>query len=179
MGSRLSLVGAREMPAISASLPAGQSICCFRDLTRSSPRSPHQSEPRGGEHEHEVRHDDSADHRCHRGRPPSHDGFIVWTTSDDDPVVAAVRSTRRPAVVHGGPALPGLELVSIDNRAAARAIGTMAFAGATLPAILSQPHDSRAIATRPRQCLRPRRTRRKSNFYATSWSIVRRASSRG
>jgi len=75
------------------------------------------------------------------------DGFIVWTTSDDDPVVAAVRSTRRPAVVHGGPARPGLELVSISNRAAARAIGTMAFAGATLPAILSQPHDSRAIAT--------------------------------
>ena len=67
------------------------------------------------------------------------DGFIVWTTSDDDPVVAAVRSTRRPAVVHGGPALSGLELVSIDNRAAARAIGTMAFAGATRPAILSQP----------------------------------------
>lgn len=67
-------------------------------------------------------------------------------------------------MVHGGPALPGLELVSIDNRAAARAIGTMAFAGATLPAILSQPHDSRAIATRPRQCLRPRRTRRKIQF---------------
>ena len=66
------------------------------------------------------------------------DGFIVWTTSDDDPVVAAVRSTRRPAVVHGGPALPGLELVSIDNRTAARAIGTMAFGGATRPAILSQ-----------------------------------------
>jgi hypothetical protein len=42
-------------------------------------------------------------------------------------------------VVHGGPALPGLELVSINNRAAARAIGTMAFAGATLPAILTQP----------------------------------------
>jgi DNA-binding LacI/PurR family transcriptional regulator len=67
------------------------------------------------------------------------DGFIVWTTSDDDPVVAAARSTRRPAVVHGGQTLPGLELVSIDNRAAARAIGTMAFAGATRPAILSQP----------------------------------------
>jgi DNA-binding LacI/PurR family transcriptional regulator len=67
------------------------------------------------------------------------DGFIVWTTSEDDPVVTAVRSTRRPAVVHGGPALPGLELVSIDNCAAARAIGTMAFAGAIRPAIVSQP----------------------------------------
>jgi DNA-binding LacI/PurR family transcriptional regulator len=29
------------------------------------------------------------------------DGFIVWTTSDDDPVLAAVRATRRPAVLHG------------------------------------------------------------------------------
>ena len=136
------MVCAREMPAISASLPAGQSICCFRDLTRSSPRSPHQSEPRGGEREHEVRHDDSADHRCRhvvRVTDAAVDGFIVWTTSDDDPVVAAVRSTRRPAVVHGGPALPGLELVSIDNCAAARAIGTMAFAGAIRPAIVSQP----------------------------------------
>src|SRR5215210_7169622 len=43
------------------------------------------------------------------------DGFIVWTTDDDDPVVAAVGATRRPAVVHGGPAVPGLDLVSIDN----------------------------------------------------------------
>jgi hypothetical protein len=42
-------------------------------------------------------------------------------------------------VVHGGPALSGLELVSINNCAAARAIGTMAFAGATRPTILSQP----------------------------------------
>ena len=67
------------------------------------------------------------------------DGFIVWTTSDDDPVLAAVESTKRPAVVHGGPALPGLGLVSIDNRAAARAIGAVAFAGAQRPAIVSQP----------------------------------------
>ena len=48
------------------------------------------------------------------------DGFIVWTTSDDDPVLAAVRATKRPAVIHGGPAVEGLRLVSIDNRAAAR-----------------------------------------------------------
>src|SRR5687767_4981436 len=67
------------------------------------------------------------------------DGFIVWTTSDDDPVLAAVQSTKRPTVVHGGPALPGLQLVSIDNRAAARAIGDIALAGATRPAIVSQP----------------------------------------
>jgi DNA-binding LacI/PurR family transcriptional regulator len=35
------------------------------------------------------------------------DGFIVWTTSDDDPILTAVQSMKRPAVVHGGPAVPG------------------------------------------------------------------------
>ena len=67
------------------------------------------------------------------------DGFIVWTTSDDDPVLAAVRATKRPAVVHGGPSLEGMGLVSIDNRAAALAVGAVAFAGARRPAVLSQP----------------------------------------
>jgi DNA-binding LacI/PurR family transcriptional regulator len=63
----------------------------------------------------------------------------VWTTSDDDPILPAVRATKRPAVVHGGPAVRGLDLVSIDNRAAAAAIGAVAFAGARRPAILSFP----------------------------------------
>jgi DNA-binding LacI/PurR family transcriptional regulator len=67
------------------------------------------------------------------------DGFIVWTTSDDDPVLDAVEGTKRPAVVHGGPAREGLQLVSIDNRAAARAVGAVTFAGARRPAVVSQP----------------------------------------
>ena len=67
------------------------------------------------------------------------DGFIVWTTSDDDPAVAAIRETRRPAVIHGGPVVAGLAVVTIDNRAAARAIGALAFAGARRPAVVSQP----------------------------------------
>ncbi|WP_141578687.1 LacI family DNA-binding transcriptional regulator [Actinomadura sp. WMMA1423] len=67
------------------------------------------------------------------------DGFIVWTTSDDDPVLAAVRATKRPAMVHGGPAVDGMGLVSIDNRAAARAVGAAAFSGAARPAVLSFP----------------------------------------
>jgi DNA-binding LacI/PurR family transcriptional regulator len=67
------------------------------------------------------------------------DGFVVWTTSDDDPILAAVQAMQRPAVVHGGPAVPGLGLVSIDNRAAARAVGTIAFAGAKRPAVVSMP----------------------------------------
>ena len=67
------------------------------------------------------------------------DGFIVWTTTDDDPVLASVRATRRPAVVHGGPAVAGVHLVSIDNRAAAGAVGAVAFAGARRPAVVSLP----------------------------------------
>jgi DNA-binding LacI/PurR family transcriptional regulator len=75
------------------------------------------------------------------------DGFIVWTTSDDDPILAAVQAMKRPAVVHGGPAVRGLELVSIDNRAAARAVGAIAFAGAKRPAVVSQPLSRDRIST--------------------------------
>jgi DNA-binding LacI/PurR family transcriptional regulator len=75
------------------------------------------------------------------------DGFIVWTTSDDDPILAAVRARKRPAVVHGGPAVPGLGLVSIDNRAAARAVGAVAFAGARRPAVLSFPLSRERTST--------------------------------
>jgi DNA-binding LacI/PurR family transcriptional regulator len=75
------------------------------------------------------------------------DGFIVWTTSDDDPVLSAIRAMKRPAVVHGGPAVPEVGLVSIDNRAAARAVGTLAFAGARRPAVVSQPLSRDRINT--------------------------------
>jgi len=68
------------------------------------------------------------------------DGFVIWTTADDDPVVDAVAATGRPAAVHGGPDR-GLPLVTIDNRAAARAIGAEAFARARRPAVLSFPLD--------------------------------------
>ncbi len=75
------------------------------------------------------------------------DGFVVWTTSDDDPVLAAIQATRRPAVVHSGPAVHGLEVVSIDNRASASAVGAVAFAGAVRPAVLSQPLSRDRVAT--------------------------------
>src|SRR5918996_5397415 len=75
------------------------------------------------------------------------DGYIVWTTSDDDPILAAVQAMKRPAVVHGGPAVRGLELVSIDNRAAARAVGAIAFAGARRPAVVSQPISRDRVST--------------------------------
>ena len=67
------------------------------------------------------------------------DGFIVWTTSDDDPVLDAVAASRLPAVVHAGPARPGLPVIGIDDRAAAAAIGRLAFAGAARPVLLSFP----------------------------------------
>jgi DNA-binding LacI/PurR family transcriptional regulator len=67
------------------------------------------------------------------------DGFIVWTTSDDDPVLDAVAASRLPAVVHAGPAGHGLPVVGIDDRTAAAAIGRLAFAGAVRPAVLSFP----------------------------------------
>ncbi len=75
------------------------------------------------------------------------DGFIVWTTSDDDPILAAIQAMRRPAVVHGGPAVVGLKLVSIDNRAAARAVGAVAFAGAERPAVVSLPLSRDRVST--------------------------------
>lgn len=75
------------------------------------------------------------------------DGFIVWTTSDDDPVLEAVKARKRPAVVHGGPAVPGLAMVSIDNRAAARAIGAVAFAQASRPAVVSFPLSRERTST--------------------------------
>lgn len=69
------------------------------------------------------------------------DAFVVWTTADDDPVLDAVGNFGRTAVVHGGPAREGFHLVSIDNRAAAFAMGMQTFAGARHPAILSFPLD--------------------------------------
>ena len=69
------------------------------------------------------------------------DAFIVWTTTDDDPVLDAVRDARRPVVIHGGPAREGFTLVSINNRAAAHAVGLLTFAGARHPAVISFPLD--------------------------------------
>ncbi|TDC61290.1 LacI family DNA-binding transcriptional regulator [Actinomadura sp. GC306] len=82
-----------------------------------------------------------------RIRDAAVDGFVIWTTSDDDPVLAAVRAVRRPAVVHGGPAVRGMGLVTIDNRAAAAEVGAVAFAGAERPAVLSLPLSRERTST--------------------------------
>jgi DNA-binding LacI/PurR family transcriptional regulator len=71
------------------------------------------------------------------------DAYVVWTTTADDPALLAACGTRRPVVVHGGPHHDGTTLVSIDNRAAARAVGAEVFATARRPAVLSFPVDRR------------------------------------
>jgi DNA-binding LacI/PurR family transcriptional regulator len=76
-----------------------------------------------------------------RIREAAVDGFVVWTTVDDDPVLAAVAASSRPAVVHGGPAVEGMDLVTIDNRAAAAAVGTVGLRGSRRPGVLSFPLD--------------------------------------
>src|SRR4051794_1585600 len=74
-----------------------------------------------------------------RIRAAAVDGVIVWATPDDDPILAALPARRRPAVAPGGPAVDARALVTIDNRAAARPVGRIAFAGAARPAVLSLP----------------------------------------
>ncbi|WP_435155615.1 LacI family DNA-binding transcriptional regulator [Amycolatopsis sacchari] len=81
-----------------------------------------------------------------RVRSASVDGYIVWTTVDDDPVLDVVTGLGKPVAVHGGPAVPGAQVVSIDNRASARELAARVFAGARRPAVLSFPfgRDSRS-----------------------------------
>jgi DNA-binding LacI/PurR family transcriptional regulator len=69
------------------------------------------------------------------------DGFVVWPTGDDDPVLDAVADTGLPAAVQAGPHRRGLPVIGIDDRAAAAAIGQVAFAGARRPVVLGFPLD--------------------------------------
>nr|WP_269746962.1 LacI family DNA-binding transcriptional regulator [Microbacterium aurum] len=68
-------------------------------------------------------------------------GFVVWTTTADDLVLAAIRETRRPAVVHGGPAIDGFSVIGIDDRAAAKALALSVWADSKAPAVVSFPLD--------------------------------------
>lgn len=69
------------------------------------------------------------------------DGLILWTTTDDDPVLAAAQASGLPAAIQGGPAVPGIHLVGIEDRLAAAAVGAEALRGARHPAVLSFPLD--------------------------------------
>src|SRR6202050_4726525 len=70
-----------------------------------------------------------ADSDVQRGGEAVGEGVIVWTTSDDDPVLDAVAARRLPAVVQAGPGRPGLPVVGIDDRAAAAGVGGAGLAG--------------------------------------------------
>ncbi|WP_089249553.1 LacI family DNA-binding transcriptional regulator [Rhodococcoides kyotonense] len=74
------------------------------------------------------------------------DGFVLWTTVVDDPVLDIVTATGKPACIQGGPIHPGIEFIGIDDEAAAHAIGTIGLARAQRPAIISFPRDRDRIA---------------------------------
>jgi DNA-binding LacI/PurR family transcriptional regulator len=76
-----------------------------------------------------------------RVREAAVDGFVLWTTADDDPVLHAIAATGRPAAIQGGPAAAGIHLVTADDRAAAKAIALHMLDDARTPLILSQPLD--------------------------------------
>jgi DNA-binding LacI/PurR family transcriptional regulator len=76
-----------------------------------------------------------------RVREAAVDGFVLWTTTDDDPVLDVVAATRRPAAIQGGPAAPGVHVVTADDRAAARTVARHMLRKAQAPMVLSHPFD--------------------------------------
>ena len=82
-----------------------------------------------------------ADDDVERVRSASVDGYIVWTTTETDPVLTVLSGLDKPVAVHGGPAVAGAEVVTIANRASARALAERVFAGRDRPGVLSFPFD--------------------------------------
>jgi DNA-binding LacI/PurR family transcriptional regulator len=78
---------------------------------------------------------------AHRVREAAVDGFVVWTTTGDDPVLAAVGGTGRPAAIQGGPTTTGITTIAPDDRSAANAIARRMLEHADAPLILSFPFD--------------------------------------
>lgn len=71
------------------------------------------------------------------------DGYVLWTTVADDPVLAAVASSGRPAAIQGGPAHLGLVCIGPDDRAAATAVAAATPLTEATPVIISFPLDRR------------------------------------
>lgn len=74
-----------------------------------------------------------------RIRAAAADGFVVWTTTDDDPVLDALAMTGRPVSIHGGPLRGEFSLIGIDDRVAARAVAEEGLRQSIRPAIVSFP----------------------------------------
>ncbi|MCE0537218.1 LacI family DNA-binding transcriptional regulator [Kineosporia rhizophila] len=69
------------------------------------------------------------------------DAYVLWTTSDDDPVLPAVAGSGRPAAIQGGPEHPGITAVSPDDRQAAAALAGAVLEDGRTPVVLSFPLD--------------------------------------
>lgn len=69
------------------------------------------------------------------------DGFVLWTTVVDDPMLEVAVSTGKPICIQGGPSFPGIQLVGIDDCAAAHAIGAVGLKNAKHPAVVSFPRN--------------------------------------
>ncbi|MFC7328908.1 LacI family DNA-binding transcriptional regulator [Marinactinospora rubrisoli] len=70
------------------------------------------------------------------------DGYVLWTTAEDDPVLEAVGADPRPAVIQGGPRRAGIACVTQDDYRAAFAVVSQALGEEDrVPAVLSFPAD--------------------------------------
>lgn len=69
------------------------------------------------------------------------DGYVLWTTAADDPVLAAVAGSGRPAAIQGGPAYPGLMCIGPDDREGAAAVAAATPLQGATPVIISFPLD--------------------------------------
>ena len=76
-----------------------------------------------------------------RVRDAAVDGFVVWTTVFDDPILDAIVGTGKPACIQGGPLHEGVDLVGMDDVAGAVAIAAVGLSGAQRPAVISLPWD--------------------------------------
>lgn len=69
------------------------------------------------------------------------DGFVLWTTAEDDPVLAAVAGDPRPAVIQGGPPRQGIACVTQDDYRAALAVASQGLREGRTPVVISFPLD--------------------------------------
>lgn len=74
-------------------------------------------------------------------------GYIVWATSDDNPLLRALEETGRPVVISGGPTHEHWGLVHLDDYSAAREIAALAIRGRQHPAIISLPEAQHRLQT--------------------------------
>lgn len=69
------------------------------------------------------------------------DAYVLWTTTDDDPVLTAVARSGRSASIQGGPEVPGITRIGQDDHAAANAVVRAALSHGDFPVVISFPLD--------------------------------------